>query len=84
MICEDFSPRRKNPPGYEALRVFGAARRAHSPPQMRPNEVGDAMCPQLAASDRLALRSRERRFESGRGFVKATPAGRSSVRISTR
>ncbi len=71
-------------PGYEALRVFGAARRAHLPLQMRPKEVGDAMCPQLAASDRLALRSRERRLASSRGFVHVAPAGRSSVRISTR
>ena len=31
-----------------------AARRAHLPLQMRPREVGDVMCPQLAASDRLA------------------------------
>ena len=32
---------------------------------MRPKEVGDAVCPQLAASDRLALRSRERSAQPG-------------------
>ena len=46
----------ETPSGYEALRAFWAARRAHLPPQMRPQEAGDAVSPQLAASDRLALR----------------------------
>ena len=62
----------ETPPGYEALRAFWAARRAHLPLQMRAKEVGDAVCPQLAVSDRLSLRSRKRRFESSRRFVYVT------------
>jgi hypothetical protein len=69
-----FFPASETPPGYEALRAFWAARRAHLPLQMRPKEVGDAACPQLAASDRLALRSRERSAQPG--LLASDPRGR--------
>jgi hypothetical protein len=38
-----FFPTSEIPPGYEALRAFWAAPRAHLPLQMRPKEVGDAV-----------------------------------------